>query len=82
MTTHTPGPWKAEQRGDDWGVWVAHHRVLSIRQGVIPSAADARLIAAAPELLKALEEMMYYDDGGYRGDKARAAIAKACGVES
>lgn len=39
--------------------------------------ANARLIAAAPELLEALESLTRADLGAY--DKARAAIAKAKG---
>ena len=67
MTAHTPGPCQACRMKETVGGYVT---IL------------CPLHAAAPELLEALEEMMYYDDGGYRGDKARAAIAKACGVES
>jgi hypothetical protein len=49
-------------------------------------SANARLIAAAPELLKALQELVAEADQGgssvrsvsrYNVDKARAAIAKA-----
>jgi len=46
--------------------------------------ADARLIAAAPELLEALENLLkvHEGEGGtqyHAGDMARAAIAKAKG---
>ena len=83
MTTHTPGPWRLmnsdkEVYGafeDDGRGW----RVADLAWSTTNWRANARLIAAAPELLAALEEMMYYDDGGHRGDKARAAIAKAKG---
>jgi hypothetical protein len=44
---------------------------------------DARLIAAAPDLLEALEELLVQREGHYSTqtawDKARAAIAKARG---
>jgi hypothetical protein len=39
--------------------------------------ADARLIAAAPDLLEALENVMYWDNGKPEWEAARAAIAKA-----
>lgn len=60
MSKHTPGPWKYGVRRDN-SIW------LSIgdpakgphRQGdLYASEADARLIAAAPELLEALKETL------------------------
>ena len=39
--------------------------------------ANAKLFAAAPDLLAALKAMLDEDDGGYSADQARAAIAKA-----
>jgi len=59
------------------------------RYGPIYREADARLIAAAPELLEALQEAL--DDWGFDkpdcvrlewADKARAAIAKAKGEDN
>jgi uncharacterized Rossmann fold enzyme len=49
------------------------HDLASIRE------ADARLIAAAPDLLAALEALLSYDDMVECADMARAAIAKARG---
>jgi hypothetical protein len=40
---------------------------------------NAHLIAAAPDLLKALEYILSYDDMVEGADAARAAIAKARG---
>lgn len=63
MSAHTPGPWKAGQSGDDYvvaGQWAGvktGRRVMSIRTGVIPSPADARLIVAAPRMLVLLEHV-------------------------
>jgi len=54
------------------------------RYGPIYREADARLIAAAPELLEALENLLkvHEGEGGtqhHAGDMARAAISKAKG---
>ena len=86
MTTtpkFTPGPWVL-------GTHPANHRltVLPECEGghvSIKNIADAHLIAAAPDLLEALEEL--YDIGSDTGmdwdwdcmKKARSAIAKALG---
>ena len=92
---HTPGPWQisrtrggkngtsltiwrndegpnsSEETNTNWS-WIAQH---------IHSEADARLIAAAPELLEALEmAQLWLDyDGRYDMQKINAAIAKAKG---
>src|SRR5690606_37089094 len=51
-----------------------------------PVEANARLIAAAPELLRALQAMVSVTDKGLRPraarNNARAAIAKATGEQS
>jgi hypothetical protein len=95
MTEHTPGPWVHEPecaygwdiRNHDDTVWIGqahnahekHHGFPSDKEG----AANARLMAAAPELLKALEDTLSwltsYPGGGTNHvyDKARIAIAKA-----
>ena len=94
-TPHTPGPWKASGR------YIA---AASYHLAVITSAppemdqewkSNARLIAAAPELLHALQLVMtwngIYDQSVASapkaiaefnmevGDKIRSAIAKATG---
>jgi hypothetical protein len=63
--SHTPGPWKADDKGK--AVFIplrAHHcEQLGIQVGFVSweddkeSLANARLIAAAPELLEALKEL-------------------------
>jgi hypothetical protein len=83
---HTPGPWKigtpppnGEQTvGTDQGLMVA---VATTGAGV-QTKANASLIAAAPDLLDVLEELVA--EFGVCGltEKARAAIAKATGVQS
>lgn len=92
-TQHTPGPWVAHHYGirDRGGYicelrWPQHYegqeerytRELAEREG------DARLIAAAPELLAALNAWEYWYSGEsteFNRDDAReqglAAIAKA-----
>lgn len=86
--TTTPGPWHAVQRGDDYKMEGAKGaRVFSIRNGVIPMNADARLIAAAPELRDALGALLLQSEaacieGPYNIalvealHAARAALAK------
>jgi hypothetical protein len=86
-TNHTPGPWNtddtksfyvfaAEQSGVTHGPFVAN----------ASTAANARLIAAAPDLLAALRQCLVIVDAhrraaGGEGDiaamNARAAIARA-----
>ena len=81
---HTPGPWRigtpppnGEQTiGDAMGMMVA---VATTGPGV-DTEANARLIAAAPDLLKACQSAEW--DGllpEFTCDKLRAAIAKATG---
>ncbi len=88
MSKSTPGPWTFHResscdRGDSYGV-----RAPAPHHWVIPSLninpADARLIAAAPDLLEALRKMVKEFEGCYaEGElamiKAKAAIAKATG---
>jgi len=103
MTTqHTPGPWQrllaheAKDKRPPYNVWTivgntdADERKQSTIATTITDDADARLIAAAPELLEACEALMtrFVGDGnsqncagpaGAAADKARAAIQKARG---
>jgi len=84
VTDHTPGPWTVKNDP------VAPERVVvDMGDGIVAvhpfkdwkSNADrARLIAAAPDLLAALEQIANLPDEGEGGnDIARAAIAKAKG---
>lgn len=90
MATHTPGPWR--YRRSTYGGYeivptlvksdVDRERISSVR-----SIEDSRLIAAAPELLKALKDLhsnVDQDLSGYWTEstsnfmqQAEAAIAKA-----
>ena len=93
MSKHTPAPWIMEFRPGHWErrweisafdgscICVGDDWETSFRS---EGDANARLIAAAPELLEALEGMVSEFDGCYADGepamiKARAAIAKARG---
>ena len=90
---HTPGPWKTQMHIslDRMEIRDANGRRIAECAMVFPMSAkthdaNARLIAAAPELLEALQEIVTAADGegwsqldaGFT--KARAAISKAIGA--
>lgn len=98
MSDHTPGPWTIggtfmpysdDPRENVWGPHPGMASGMVVCTEVRP--ADARLIAAAPDLLEALKNLVKpMDDLGfldgdesdrvfpqYEFDQARAAIAKA-----
>jgi hypothetical protein len=90
MGGHTPGPWKVTNfndiMDDEGDTFVG----VSFRSGSKERAANARLIAAAPDLLKSLKETLHLASAyGPEGkspreensvlDRARATIAKAEG---
>lgn len=83
---HTPGPWEALFDEDFVDVLPVH---IDSKDGVPVACAyrleaDAHLIAAAPELLEVLQELLREADEGIATcpltrSKAHAAIAKATG---
>jgi hypothetical protein len=100
--THTPGPWtpwqaaKADGKRGKLGVWevksvadveagFAHRNIVGEASGL--TEEEARLIAAAPELLAALKQIARITDHkthskierNFIAKTARAAIAKAEG---
>ena len=80
MSEHTPGPWTPY--GLDWRMVV--DKDSEVIADVRTHDADARLIAAAPDLLAALEALMTEacDDIAHQDEHteaAEAAIAKAKG---
>jgi hypothetical protein len=96
MSTHAPGPWaiipRLSPEGDIATVygttegWVSIHAPGWSNIGDRKVAmANARLIAAAPELLEALKRLMggtsTLQDAMEANQQARAAIAKATGGE-
>lgn len=81
---HTPGPWIHEGHGDITGTENGRKYDVACVYLRIPAGrqdANARLIAAAPDLLEALRMMLTEAvfDGTTGTDAARAAIAKATG---
>jgi hypothetical protein len=94
MAEHTKGPWELEESlrgnnytaisGDDWIELATVVTRMKLGGDDSPEGlANARLIAAAPELLEALENIILSSDANC-GDSlanaieaARAAIAKA-----
>ena len=90
---HTPGPWFITGSMTKYVEARIPGRMIQEVAACGPTAADdgygeqqmanARLIAAAPELLDALEEVVQWlelgDHEGQMHSKARAAIAKAKG---
>ena len=97
MTKHTPGPWRVEQKVVRAHVFAEHIGMdchVATCFGPNPASPDdieaialanARLIAAAPDLLAALEDAaLALEETGGRwavaaAGRARAAIAKAKG---
>jgi hypothetical protein len=96
MSKHTPGPWKATFEDYRWVIdcqgEFGPKKALAVTAGFYPKhEANARLIAAAPELLEALkmgyaDTMDYIQRNHLSGAEnnrwlvlARAAIARAEG---
>ena len=89
MSNHTPGPWKVSRRFDVYqdtqtlgvgGTFIATTKGVSELPESINRVceADAMLIAATPELLKALQDILIFDSA-LSQENARAAIRKAIG---
>ena len=96
MTKHTPGPWKIDDSWYDYTVVGPNGEEIIFQDGPHGTPTlkqvDARLIAAAPDMLEALERVLensmdpksVEEFGGYCLDSetseiARSAIAKAKG---
>jgi len=94
---YTPGPWKYDEHSLRGGMYVSSQSCavdVALVHGGTPGGAlinervaNARLIAAAPELLEALEALMpenwspenYLENRAFNIGRARAVIQKARG---
>ncbi len=88
---HTPGPWRASECMSTCNVNILETGkrdgvVIGIlnRSTAVENRANARLIAAAPELLEALKELLSYEDVIHHSAnkailKAKQVLAKAEG---
>lgn len=81
---HTPGPWKATFRRTVMHIHSDSKKIASMGSGHVGLSheddANARLIAAAPDLLNALSVLADAAEArGIPADAARTAIAKARG---
>lgn len=88
MSKHTPGPWVLSRARHNNSLFVRESRnpcaTAVARIGIthVDHDANARLIAAAPELYEALRGVLRVADRAtVEFDAARAALAKADGDE-
>lgn len=63
MAEHTPGPWTIAERSkfdrdDEPSFEIVADDAAAFVAALVPNEADARLIAAAPDLLAALEALV------------------------
>jgi hypothetical protein len=95
VAKHNSGEWRVHGVGgygalNGVSIKDSHGLTLAVAIGDVPelkAEENARLIAAAPELLEALQEFLSEYDGFQNGDgdpcptlqRARAAIARATG---
>ena len=86
--SYTLGPWQAMADGDKWQV--TYYTPGSTVEGekignrpIVPSIENARLIAAAPELLATLKHLVHWHDQLGQDDlhRAQTTIAHAEGKE-
>lgn len=83
MSKHTPGPW-ARYGSIIRSIACNDRKIADVRVIDDEGQANARLMAAAPDLLEALEAALTIltdSVGDFDYDKAMAAIAKAKGEQ-
>ncbi len=88
MSEHTPTPWQIEYDEKGRAASIGHEHILIASLSGSNPVCNARLIAAAPDLLAALQELSQWCDTNINGvptdlaeiqDRADTAIAKAEG---
>lgn len=88
MTKHTPGPWVANNctvmegiRSIAYtGAIADHNNLETFEQNCFEAVANAHLIAAAPEMLEALEQAReFLAEGSLLRNEIEALIRKAKG---
>lgn len=80
QTAHTPGPWAYDGPPENIIVWSGPESRVCFMTSDGPAAANACLIAAAPELLEALKYARRFLRGlDHDVEYVDAAIAKAEG---
>ena len=87
-TTHTPGPWYEMTKGENnyQSAICEETTGKTVALTYTSNDADARLIAAAPDLLEVLTRLLWYVDhsnldGGSYTRNARHIIAHATGEQ-
>ena len=83
MSKHTPGPWLAREPNGKGRGWLAGPAWLGANTYSEECEANARLIAAAPELIKELQSILEDIDSDHGNDhdysKTRTLISRVTG---
>lgn len=78
MSKFTPGPWEAKNIFENWVITDSHDLIIDIRG----SQANAKLVAAAPEMYEALLELSKYLDFDQRvSDDEEFCFSDASGID-
>lgn len=81
----TPGPWHVDLANETVHGFSSESEAIVVVYELGTNEADAHLLAAAPELLEALVDVMFrhvpFSDKSAYAEKARVAIAKATGAQ-
>ena len=72
LSDHTPGPWTIESTG-----YRDQQTILDANGDCATVKANARLIAAAPSLLKALQDMVAGSYEGFAHNEGQATVERA-----
>lgn len=81
MNNHTPAPWSIVNHADDTiGIWTKNSGYSTYRIASDVNKTDARLIAAAPELLTALSGLVNIVSGVHDQESLDFHISKSIGA--